>query len=382
MATITCPAGSRASRTTPFDLRTMVQQHRVGAGRGACRHIEGKLRRPRPRSSRSRSACCRRARAMSAPCAFIRRSAKHEEALSLVTTGPVTRIVLLFREEFWRKGKLAKNELPPGTRSRCARVVDTRAAARADARRMGGRTTRRRARAAERGGAPRSRARLGRAPVRRSAAEARIDARRLRGRTIGRTIPSRAARTAIRWWAARRLARRSPSRCAARSTSPARRRSRKRTAARCTAPFEAAGAPPRSSLGTWAHDHDSPRSSTRFDGSSRSRCSSRSSCTVARSTGAPRGPRFAPPPGPFSSSRHSRTSSRSARRRSRGGSSSAWWECRRCRSRRRRRSPARGSTTFSSRTAAMPRASCSSRAHRARRAPRCSRRSRSSGCST
>lgn len=33
---------------------------------------------------------------------------KHEGALSLVTTGPVTRIVMLFREEFWRKGKLAK----------------------------------------------------------------------------------------------------------------------------------------------------------------------------------------------------------------------------------------------------------------------------------
>jgi monoamine oxidase len=33
--------------------------------------------------------------------------AKHEDALSRVTTGPVTRIVLLFREEFWRKGVLA-----------------------------------------------------------------------------------------------------------------------------------------------------------------------------------------------------------------------------------------------------------------------------------
>ena len=32
---------------------------------------------------------------------------KHEDALSRVTTGPVTRMVLLFREEFWRKGKLA-----------------------------------------------------------------------------------------------------------------------------------------------------------------------------------------------------------------------------------------------------------------------------------
>jgi monoamine oxidase len=34
--------------------------------------------------------------------------AKHEDALSRVTTGPVTRVVLLFREEFWRKGKLAQ----------------------------------------------------------------------------------------------------------------------------------------------------------------------------------------------------------------------------------------------------------------------------------
>jgi monoamine oxidase len=33
--------------------------------------------------------------------------AKHEDALSRITTGPVTRMVLLFREEFWRKGKLA-----------------------------------------------------------------------------------------------------------------------------------------------------------------------------------------------------------------------------------------------------------------------------------
>lgn len=33
---------------------------------------------------------------------------RHEEALSLVTAGPVTRIVLLFREEFWQKGKLAR----------------------------------------------------------------------------------------------------------------------------------------------------------------------------------------------------------------------------------------------------------------------------------
>jgi monoamine oxidase len=33
---------------------------------------------------------------------------RHEDALALVTTGPVTRIVMLLREEFWRKGKLAK----------------------------------------------------------------------------------------------------------------------------------------------------------------------------------------------------------------------------------------------------------------------------------
>jgi monoamine oxidase len=36
---------------------------------------------------------------------------KHEDALALVTTGPVTRIVMLFREEFWKKGKLAKLSL-------------------------------------------------------------------------------------------------------------------------------------------------------------------------------------------------------------------------------------------------------------------------------
>lgn len=41
--------------------------------------------------------------------------AKHEEALSLVTTGPVTRMVLLFREEFWRKGKLAKMSFLQGS---------------------------------------------------------------------------------------------------------------------------------------------------------------------------------------------------------------------------------------------------------------------------
>lgn len=33
---------------------------------------------------------------------------KQEGALSLITTGPVTRIVMLFREEFCRKGKLAR----------------------------------------------------------------------------------------------------------------------------------------------------------------------------------------------------------------------------------------------------------------------------------
>jgi monoamine oxidase len=41
--------------------------------------------------------------------------AKHEEALSLVATGPVTRIVLLFREEFWRKGKLANMSFLQGS---------------------------------------------------------------------------------------------------------------------------------------------------------------------------------------------------------------------------------------------------------------------------
>ncbi|MEP7085896.1 MAG: hypothetical protein ABI884_01065 [Gemmatimonadota bacterium] len=33
---------------------------------------------------------------------------KLENALTLISSGPVTRIVMLFREEFWRKGKLAK----------------------------------------------------------------------------------------------------------------------------------------------------------------------------------------------------------------------------------------------------------------------------------
>ena len=33
---------------------------------------------------------------------------RHEEALSLLSSGPVTRIVMLFREEFWKKGKLAE----------------------------------------------------------------------------------------------------------------------------------------------------------------------------------------------------------------------------------------------------------------------------------
>jgi monoamine oxidase len=41
--------------------------------------------------------------------------AKHESALTLVTTGPVTRIVLLFREEFWRKGRLAKMSFIQGS---------------------------------------------------------------------------------------------------------------------------------------------------------------------------------------------------------------------------------------------------------------------------
>jgi monoamine oxidase len=33
--------------------------------------------------------------------------ARHEDALTRITTGAVTRMVLLFREQFWRKGKLA-----------------------------------------------------------------------------------------------------------------------------------------------------------------------------------------------------------------------------------------------------------------------------------
>jgi monoamine oxidase len=39
----------------------------------------------------------------------------HEEALSLIATGPVTRVVLLFREEFWRKGKLANMSFLQGS---------------------------------------------------------------------------------------------------------------------------------------------------------------------------------------------------------------------------------------------------------------------------
>jgi len=41
--------------------------------------------------------------------------AKHEDALSLITTGPVTRIVMLFREAFWRDGKLANMSFLQGS---------------------------------------------------------------------------------------------------------------------------------------------------------------------------------------------------------------------------------------------------------------------------
>ncbi len=40
---------------------------------------------------------------------------RHEEALSLIATGPVTRVALLFREPFWRRGKLASMSFLQGT---------------------------------------------------------------------------------------------------------------------------------------------------------------------------------------------------------------------------------------------------------------------------
>jgi monoamine oxidase len=40
---------------------------------------------------------------------------RHEEALSLISSGPVTRIVMLFREEFWRKGQLAQMSFMQGS---------------------------------------------------------------------------------------------------------------------------------------------------------------------------------------------------------------------------------------------------------------------------
>ena len=66
MATITCPGGSRASRTTRRSPAHRREAHRVGAGRSARRDIEGELRRRRQRSSRCPWACCRRAPAMRA----------------------------------------------------------------------------------------------------------------------------------------------------------------------------------------------------------------------------------------------------------------------------------------------------------------------------
>jgi monoamine oxidase len=40
---------------------------------------------------------------------------KLEEALSLLSSGPVTRVVMLFREEFWRKGALAQMSFMQGS---------------------------------------------------------------------------------------------------------------------------------------------------------------------------------------------------------------------------------------------------------------------------
>jgi monoamine oxidase len=41
--------------------------------------------------------------------------AKHEDALSLIATGPVTRLVMLFRETFWHNGKLANMSFLQGS---------------------------------------------------------------------------------------------------------------------------------------------------------------------------------------------------------------------------------------------------------------------------
>jgi len=40
---------------------------------------------------------------------------RHEEALSLISSGPVTRVAMLFREAFWQKGELAKMSFLQGT---------------------------------------------------------------------------------------------------------------------------------------------------------------------------------------------------------------------------------------------------------------------------
>jgi monoamine oxidase len=40
---------------------------------------------------------------------------RHEEALSLISSGPVTRIMMLFREEFWQKGDLAQMSFLQGS---------------------------------------------------------------------------------------------------------------------------------------------------------------------------------------------------------------------------------------------------------------------------
>ena len=157
----------------------------------------------------------------------------------------------------------------------------------------------RRARAPERRGAPRSRDRRRGAAVRQCRARSSRRCSSMRGRTTGRTDPFARGAYSYPLVGGSKAGRRSRGRFAARSTSRARRRSTNRTAARCTARFEAGAARRRSLRAIWARSKCTRARSTRCDGFSPSRCSSRSCSTDARSTGPPRGPRFAPHPGRF-----------------------------------------------------------------------------------
>ncbi len=150
---------------------------------------------------------------------------KHEEALTLLTTGPVTRMVLLFREEFWRKGELANLTFLQGSDPDIG-VWWTLAPLRAPmlVAWAGGR----RGAALALVSVEERRERAIAAAARNfgiRAKEARIAARRLLDAQLGRR-PLRARRVQLS--AGRRLevrARCSPSRSAARFTLPARRRS-------------------------------------------------------------------------------------------------------------------------------------------------------------